>query len=187
MFKKIFGNYNNTKLLFQEYIGIYKSNDFIRMMKLGFQFPIVVVKDFILLTKFQKITSIGLIVVIAGISSLFENKLQEINEENTLKCDCSMNRENDTSYGFWYVVGYDYGTEIPKYTNVEKSYNNNGEKYPKSYFSTIWIKDYINKNGSKQMGGYPNMVKYRECWEKGFLVGRNDYFDNKDGSNRLPK
>jgi hypothetical protein len=37
------------------------------------------------------------------------------------------------------------------------------------------------------MGGYPNMKKYQECWEKGFLVGRNDYFDNNDGSNRLPK
>jgi len=187
MFKKIFGNYSNTILWFQEYKGIYKSFDFLRIMKLSFQFPIVVAKDFVSITKIQKITSIGLIVVIVGVSSVLENKLQGINEDNTLKCDCSLKRENDSNYGFWYVVGYDYGTEIPKYVNVEKSYNNNGDEYPKSYFSTFWIKDWINKNGSKQMGGYPNMKKYQECWEKGFLVGRNDYFDNNDGLNRLPK
>jgi hypothetical protein len=186
MLKRIFGNYNNTILWFQEYKGTFKSTDLMKMTKLGFQFPVVLVKDFISLTKSQKITSSVLVLVIIGVLFGFDNKLQEINEENTLKCDCSMTRENDSSYGFWYVVGYDYGHDIPQLENVVES-TNNRDKYPKSRFSVSWIKNWININGSKQKGGYPNMEKYRECWEKGFLVGRNDYYDDNDGSNRIPK
>ena len=85
MLKRIFGNYNNTILWFQEYKSTFKSTDFIKMTKLGFQFPVVLVKDFISLTKSQKITSSVLVLVIIGVLFGFDNKWTCL--ETEVMCD----------------------------------------------------------------------------------------------------
>ena len=40
-----------------------------------------------------------------------------------------------------------------------------------------WNSGYV--NGGQNLGGIPKMTKYIECWEKGFLIGRNNYLENE--------
>lgn len=67
MLNKIFGTYTNTRLFFQEYLQSLKTFNIINLMILGFKFPIVVIRDFMSLTKLQIIYHVVTFVVVTSV------------------------------------------------------------------------------------------------------------------------
>ncbi len=170
---------SHTKEWFTEYKNSLKQKDNMKMLGLSFRFPVVLYRDFKSYSTVKKIIVISALVLIGIGLSTFEDKMNKEMEDKILKCDCSFGRENDNFYAIWYNTGKQYGRDIPQIINVDREFNLSLEPYSKDYFTIAWIKNYIYMKGSGQKGGYPEMKKYHECWEKGFLEGRNEYFDNK--------
>ena len=168
--------FKNTKEYFKEYMGYLKTRDHTKIMGSGFQLPLVISKDFKSMTKKQLIIVFVVIIGFSGIVSELNHRLTTQIEQQTLLCDCSMERENDHYYFFWYNVGLQYGERIPQLVNVSRNLDDQSQ-LGKRFFTTSWIKDWIYKNGGQNIGGVPKTEKYLECWEKGFLNGRNNYLE----------
>jgi hypothetical protein len=168
----------NTKKYITEYTRLVEKKDFVNLISVGFKFPFILYQDLKLLSKRQLIVFGTTVIVVFGVSNLMGNKLSSVNEESVLKCDCSIERDNDYIYFFWYNVGQSYGEKIPKLVNVSNILDDKTE-FGKSFFTISWMKKWIYINGGQNLGGVPKMTKYIECWEKGFLIGRNNYLENE--------
>jgi len=170
--------FSNTKEYFSQYYKLFKDKNYFDLISHGFKLPFVLYQDLKVLSKKQLIIVGTSLIFVFGIFNLLGNKLNSIHEDSILSCDCTLERDNDTYYFFWYNVGKSYGERIPKIVNVSDELNDNG-RHGKSFFTISWMKQWIYVNGGQNLGGIPKMTKYIECWEKGFLIGRNNYLENE--------
>lgn len=165
----------NTKEWYKEYINSIKNHNYLQNIIIGNRFPIVLYRDFKSFSKKQKIITVSIFVTLIGISLKFNDISNTRLEERLLKCDCSI----DLSYMSSYQTGRNYGERIPMLINTNQRLNNS-EPYKRGYFTISWIKNWIYTNGSQNLGGYPEMKEFQDCWGKGFIEGRNKYFNDQE-------
>jgi hypothetical protein len=145
-------------------------------MKKTFMDVVNDLKNFKSLDKKKKTTYIISFIAISIFALFVEYQYNRIRESAVLKADCSIEYSGDRMYAYWFTVGNSYGKNIPSAVNVSNVVNGKG-KYSKNSLTISWIKGWIKDNGDMNYGGIPAMNKYMECWEKGYVVGRNNSMD----------